>query len=107
MRTPTGVSTLSPDNAAPFSRTDVPHMKWWGWGVDGVSFSYANMPSFAPFVKRQVGLDLETRVAQQPPSFDELDVPSPRIPDELSGALAELVGADNVVSTPQERVLHT
>jgi alkyldihydroxyacetonephosphate synthase len=82
-------------------------MKWWGWGVDGVSFSYANMPSFSPFVKRQVGLDLETRVPQQVPSFDELEVPQPRIPDDLAGALAEVVGADNVLTTSHERVLHT
>ena len=82
-------------------------MKWWGWGVDGVSFSYAGMPSFAPFVKRQVGLDLETRVAQAAPSFDDLDVPPSRVPDDLTKALTEVAGADNVVTTPHERVLHT
>jgi alkyldihydroxyacetonephosphate synthase len=82
-------------------------MKWWGWGVDGVSFSYANMPSFSPFVKRHVGLDLQTRVAQEAPSFDDLDVPPSRIPDDLTTALAEVAGADNVISTPLERVRHT
>ncbi|NMO53389.1 FAD-binding oxidoreductase [Actinoplanes sp. TBRC 11911] len=81
-------------------------MKWWGWGIDGVSFSYADMPNFAPFIKRQVGLDLETRVAQPAPSFDELDVPTSRIPDDLTNFLIDVVGADNVVSTAHERVLH-
>jgi alkyldihydroxyacetonephosphate synthase len=102
-----GATILSPDNAAPFSRTEVPHMKWWGWGVDGVSFSYANMPAFAPFVKKQIGLDLETSTAQAAPSLDDLTVPPSRIEDDLTKALTELVGADNVVTTPLERVLHT
>ncbi|WP_211191988.1 FAD-binding oxidoreductase [Actinoplanes sp. TBRC 11911] len=98
---------MSPDNAAPFNRTDVPHMKWWGWGVDGVSFSYANMPAFAPFIKKVVGLDLETRVAGQAPSFDDLEVPPSRIDDDLVKALTEVAGADNVLTTAHERVLHT
>ena len=25
---------------------DVKHMKWWGWGVEGVSFHHADKPRF-------------------------------------------------------------
>ncbi|WP_230207784.1 hypothetical protein [Microlunatus sp. Gsoil 973] len=39
-------------------RPDVKHMKWWGWGVEGVAFHFDDKPKFAPFVKKAVGLDL-------------------------------------------------
>ena len=42
--------------------SDVKHMKWWGWGVDGVGFHYEDKPGFAPFVLQAVGLDLLTGI---------------------------------------------
>ena len=33
--------------------TGVKHMKWWGWGVEGVAFHHEDKPAFAPFVRRQ------------------------------------------------------
>ena len=27
---------------------DVKHMKWWGWGIEGVSFHHENKPAFGP-----------------------------------------------------------
>ena len=42
--------------------TDVKHMKWWGWGVDGVGFHHEDKPGFAAFVQFAVGLDLATAV---------------------------------------------
>ena len=36
----------------------VKHMKWWGWGVDGVSFHHEDKPGFGPFVPRGVDLDV-------------------------------------------------
>ena len=29
----------------------VKHMKWWGWGVDGVSFHHEDKPALGPFVR--------------------------------------------------------
>jgi alkyldihydroxyacetonephosphate synthase len=26
---------------------DVKHMKWWGWGVEGVSFHHEDKPAFS------------------------------------------------------------
>jgi alkyldihydroxyacetonephosphate synthase len=47
--------------------TDVEHMKWWGWGVEGVGFHHEDKPGFAPFVLQAVGLDLATAErAKQP-----------------------------------------
>ena len=39
---------------------DVKHMKWWGWGVEGVSFHHENKPAFRPFVLNAIDLDVNT-----------------------------------------------
>nr|WP_284287328.1 hypothetical protein [Angustibacter aerolatus] len=42
---------------------DVQHMKWWGWGVDGVAFSHADKPHLKPFVVHAVDVDLDVEGA--------------------------------------------
>ena len=37
---------------------DVKHMKWWGWGIEGVSFHHENKPAFRPFVINAIDLDV-------------------------------------------------
>ncbi|BDI23705.1 FAD-binding oxidoreductase [Herbiconiux sp. L3-i23] len=86
--------------------TDVAHMKWWGWGVEGVAFHHEDKPAFAPFVKKAVGLDL-SQPAGSPPSFDDLTVPASTAPAELIEALAGVVGANRVVTDDLDRVVHT
>jgi alkyldihydroxyacetonephosphate synthase len=39
---------------------DVNHMKWWGWGVDGVAFHHEDKPGFRPFVIEAIDLDVNT-----------------------------------------------
>ena len=31
------------------------HMKWWGWGEEGVAFRYDDKPAFAAFIKNAIG----------------------------------------------------
>jgi alkyldihydroxyacetonephosphate synthase len=38
--------------------TTVKHMKWWGWGVEGVAFHHEDKPAFAPFVRKVIDLDV-------------------------------------------------
>ena len=40
---------------------NVKHMKWWGWGEEGVFFNYQNKPAFAPFVRANLGVELRPR----------------------------------------------
>ncbi|ROR81228.1 alkyldihydroxyacetonephosphate synthase [Plantibacter flavus] len=86
--------------------TSVEHMKWWGWGVEGVAFEHSNKPDFAPFVKQAVGLDLR-KPAQAHLSFDELTVPASRASEEFIAELSTLVGQGHVTTDDQERVVHT
>ncbi len=86
--------------------TTVKHMKWWGWGVEGVAFHHEDKPDFAPFVQKVVDLDVNI-----PPvgamDLAELSVPAARIPDDLVAELTEVVGADHVASDDLDRIVHT
>jgi hypothetical protein len=77
--------------------TQVKHMKWWGWGKDGVGFHYDDKPAFAPFVLQAVGLDLATAVQAQEPSFADLSVPASNAKAALLKTLTGIVGAEHVL----------
>jgi alkyldihydroxyacetonephosphate synthase len=85
---------------------DVKHMKWWGWGVEGVAFHHENKPGFRPFVIEAIDLDVDVEPTAAL-SLDPLDVPQPMISDELVDELADAVGRPNVVSDDADRIVHT
>ena len=85
---------------------DVKHMKWWGWGVEGVGFHYQDKPGFRPFVIDAIDLDVNTP-APEAMSLSSLSVPKPMISDELVAELTEIVGAPNAVSEDMDRIVHT
>jgi alkyldihydroxyacetonephosphate synthase len=87
--------------------TDVKHMKWWGWGLEGVGFHHEDKPGFAPFMLDALALDLHTAEVVGMPEFDKLDVPASVAPPALLAALAGIVGEDNVTTENMERVVHT
>ncbi len=84
----------------------VKHMKWWGWGVEGVSFHWEDKPAFPAFVSRAVGIDI-TQPPEPPKSIEQLHVPAPRIGDDVRGRLTDAVGATNVAYDDLDRVVHT
>lgn len=87
--------------------SSVKHMKWWGWGNEGVGFHFEDKPGFAPFVEYAVGLDLLTATRAGEPSFDELNVPASNAAPAFTNALAGIVGEDNVTADDMSRVIHT
>ena len=86
--------------------TDVQHMKWWGWGIEGVAFHHEDKPAFAPFVKKAVGLDV-WQPAGAEPVFAELDVPASLAPESLVSALTGVVGEKHTITDDLQRVIHT
>jgi len=87
--------------------TDVQHMKWSGWGREGVAFHYEDKPNFAPFVKHAVGLDLLATPAVEPIAFDSLTIPKSKATKVLTAKFVKIVGAENVTADDEERVVHT
>ena len=85
---------------------DVKHMKWWGWGVEGVSFHHENKPAFRPFVINAIDLDVNTPPIA-PMSLNDLSVPAPMISDQLLAELIDAVGAENAVKDDLDRLVHT
>ena len=85
---------------------EVKHMKWWGWGVEGVSFHHENKPAFRPFVINAIDLDVNTPPTA-PMSLDDLSIPTPMISDQLLTELADVVGAENAVQDDLDRIVHT
>lgn len=84
----------------------VKHMKWWGWGVEGVAFNHSDKPRLRSFALEKIGIDLDVS-ATSAPSFDEIDVPESRLTDALASALASAIGDKYVVTDDLDRVVHT
>ncbi|GAB7193536.1 FAD-binding oxidoreductase [Kineococcus sp. NUM-3379] len=84
----------------------VEHMKWWGWGQEGVFFHHEDKPGLAPFVLERVGLDLHGP-GVPPPDFSKFSVAPSQAPGELRDALVAAVGAEHVVTDDLDRVVHT
>ena len=87
--------------------SDVKHMKWWGWGVEGVGFHWEDKPGFAPFVLKAVGLDLHEAKPVDPPEFDDLSIAPPVVKPAFLKTLQAIVGVDDATVDPMERVVHT
>ena len=84
----------------------VAHMKWWGWGVEGVSFHWEDKPAFPAFLSRATGIDV-TAPPVTPRTLESLGVPAPQIADDLRGRLTDAVGGANVTYDDLDRVVHT
>lgn len=80
-------------------------MKWWGWGDEGVEFTHGDKPMLAPFVREQIGVDLDLPHTLKP-SFADLELPEPRLPSELREALERVVSLQGLSDSPLDRVVH-
>ena len=80
-------------------------MKWWGWGLEGVSFSHEDKPELGPFIERALGLDV-TRPTSRPVPFEALAIPEPALAADLRAALEAAAGAVHVSIEPHDRVVH-
>ena len=80
-------------------------MKWWGWGSDDVAFTHDDKPSFKPFLKDNLGVDVD-RVSERPAAFDQLDIPAPQVDAGLRAALERAVGEEYVSDDALDRIVH-
>ncbi|NAZ83711.1 FAD-binding protein [Kineococcus sp. R8] len=84
----------------------VEHMKWWGWGQEGVAFHHEDKPKLAPFVSRVSGIDFN-RPPVAVPDLADLAVPASQAPADLKDAFVALLGAEHVHDDDLDRVVHT
>ncbi|MFP5282723.1 MAG: FAD-binding oxidoreductase [Actinomycetes bacterium] len=81
-------------------------MKWYGWGVEGIRFHHEDKPKLAPFVQREVGVDLHA-ADPKPLELSDLSIPASRITDDLRTDLVDAVGAAHVHDDDLDRIVHT
>ena len=84
----------------------VKHMKWWGWGVEGVSFHHEDKPAFAAFVSEAIDID----VRSQPPAalkLEDLHIHAPKIGDDLRGRAERRGRRRQRGDDDLERIIHT
>ncbi|TDE10376.1 FAD-binding oxidoreductase [Jiangella asiatica] len=86
--------------------TGVQHQKWWGWGVEGITFTHEDKPKLAPFVMEKVGIDLNAP-GTPPPAFEDLKVPASLLDGDLASVLRAAVGDAYVGTDDMDRVVHT
>ncbi|WP_432534121.1 FAD-binding oxidoreductase [Kineococcus arenarius] len=84
----------------------VEHMKWWGWGQEGVAFHHEDKPALAPFAREMAGIDFDAPPVRVP-ELSELDVPASQAPAQLREAFVAAVGAEHVHDDDLDRVVHT
>src|SRR5690606_10028185 len=71
------------------SAREVKRHKWWGWGLDDVTFRYDNKPAFPKLAKNKVGVDLDSKQPVEPVLTDH-EVPASRLPAETRAKLVAL-----------------
>ena len=81
------------------------HMKWWGWGEEGISFNHSDKPAFASFVETAIDIDV-TKSPAAVPDLASLPLPPSLAPPELRACLQAVVGAGNLRDDPVDRVVH-
>jgi len=84
----------------------VEHMKWWGWGQEGVAFHHEDKPNLAPFALKMAGIDFNAPPVTVP-ELSELDVPASQAPETLTKAFVEALGSEHVRDDDLDRVVHT
>jgi alkyldihydroxyacetonephosphate synthase len=87
--------------------TEVQHMKWWGWGLEGVGFHHEDKPGFAPFILDSLALDLHTAKVIGTPSFGAMTVPKSIATAALTKSITDIVGEKYITTDDMERVVHT
>src|SRR3954462_6031297 len=80
-------------------------MRWWGWGLEEVSFTHEDKPGLGPFLRTHLDVDAG-QVLSRPVEFEDLDVPDTRLPSALREALVAALGPELVSTEAPDRVVH-
>ncbi len=79
--------------------------RWWGWGDLDQGFEVENRANIMPFMRENLGMELD-RDRFSDPSLDDIDLPAPRIGDEILEALRRISTPENVSTGKFHRVSH-
>ncbi len=80
--------------------------RWWGWGNLDQRFDVENRENIMPFMRESLGMPLN-RDRFTDPSLEEIELPEPRLHEEVLEALRRLCGPGNVATDKFQRVSHS
>lgn len=89
------------------SASQVKRHKWWGWGLDDVTFNWRNKPGFNPLARDVVGIDLTQKPEPVEPQLADHEVPPSILPQAVRDALVGAVGDENLRVDDEYRVVHS
>ncbi|HIY23175.1 MAG TPA: FAD-binding oxidoreductase [Candidatus Brachybacterium merdigallinarum] len=93
--------------STPLRVDEVKRHKWWGWGLDDVTFNWRNKPGFQPLAKEKIGLDLFEMEEPTEPLLTDFEVPASRLSAAQREALVAVLGEDNLRDDDEFRVVHS
>jgi alkyldihydroxyacetonephosphate synthase len=83
---------------------EVKHMKWWGWGEQGVSFDLSDRPGVWPFLAAQLGI---TEPEMTPPvRFEDIHLPAQKRHEPFLADLLRALRPDQLRDDKMERLVH-
>lgn len=77
--------------------------RWWGWGNLDRSFDAKNRAHLMPYLRKNLGMNLDKERFTDP-SLEEIDLPAPRVQENLIGKLRDICGENNVSTGKFDRV---
>jgi alkyldihydroxyacetonephosphate synthase len=80
------------------------HMKWWGWGDEGVSFDSKAHPGAWPYAKAQ--LEVEEQADSPPVPLEDVRLPEPTRHDGFLVEIRVWMRGDQICDGRLERVIH-
>lgn len=84
---------------------DITHMKWWGWGEEGVEFDADHHPDLWPFIRRRLSLPDEVPV-RRPVPVNTVALPEPRGNPAFTAGVESRLGTGRLLTDRRERLVH-
>ncbi|MGA7292522.1 MAG: FAD-binding oxidoreductase [Terriglobales bacterium] len=82
------------------------HMKWWGWGDEGVSFDSSAHPGLWPYAKAVLGVE-EENLDTPPVAIEAAQLREAICHDGFLAELRLSMRADQICDSRHERLVHT
>lgn len=84
---------------------EVKHMKWWGWGEEGVSFDLSDRPGVWPYLAGQLGI---TEPEMTPPvTFESIQLPAMKRHEPFLADIRRALKPDQFRDDKMERLVHS
>ena len=81
------------------------HMKWWGWGDEGVSFDSSAHPGLWPYAKAVLGVE-EENLDTSPVRIEAAQLREAICHDGFLAELRLSMGVDQICDSRHERLVH-